>query len=359
MSIRPDISIVIPIHNEEGNIPALYERLKQVISDLKLTSELIFVNDGSKDGSMTLIKELATKDAIVRYIDLSRNFGHQIAVTAGLDASQGEAVVIIDADLQDPPEVIAELYKRHKEGFEVVYAKRRSRKGESWLKRFTAKRFYRLMARLTNIDIPLDTGDFRIIDRKVVEVLKQMPEQNKFLRGQISWAGFRQSAVEYDRDERNAGKTSYTYRKMIRFAIDGITSFSEAPLRFVFWSGMAVSGVAFLVILYSLFSFLFLDDYVRGWASTMVSILFVGGIQLIGIGIIGEYLARIGANVRERPLYVVAESNISPGGIGHESAEGRGIGKENEGGGNMEGDRDSLEKLLESTLAELRRQKGL
>ena len=309
MAVRPDISVVIPIHNEEGNIPALYERLKQVINGLGLSHELIFVNDGSQDRSLVLLRDLAGKDKAVRYLDLSRNFGHQIAVTAGLDASKGAAVVIIDADLQDPPEVIAELYQRHKEGFEVVYAKRRSRKGESWLKRFTAKMFYRMMAKLTNIDIPLDTGDFRIIDRKVVEVLKQMPEQNKFLRGQISWAGFRQTAVEYDRDERNAGKTSYTYRKMIRFAIDGITSFSEAPLRFVFWSGMVVSGVAFLVIIYSMISYLFLEDYVRGWASTMVSILFVGGIQLIGIGIIGEYLARIGANVRQRPLYVVAEDN--------------------------------------------------
>lgn len=307
MADRLDISVVVPIHNEEGNIQPLYKRLKQVVSKLGLTHEFVFVNDGSQDKSLVLLRELAKADKAVQYLDLSRNFGHQIAVTAGLDASRGDAVVIIDADLQDPPELIEELYQRHKEGFEVVYAKRRSRKGESWLKRFTAKQFYRLMARLTNIDIPLDTGDFRIIDRKVVEVLKQMPEQNKFLRGQISWAGFRQTAVEYDREERNAGKTSYTYRKMIRFAIDGITSFSEAPLRFVFMMGMLVSGVAFLVILYSLISYLFLEDYVRGWASTMVSILFIGGIQLIGIGIIGEYLARIGANVRQRPLYIVAE----------------------------------------------------
>ncbi len=327
MLSRPEISIVIPIHNEEDNIPALYDRLKQVVSELGLSYELVFVNDGSEDQSMVLIRELAARDKAVWFLDLSRNFGHQIAVTAGLDVSLGMAVVIIDADLQDPPEVIAELYKKYREGFEVVYAKRRSRKGESWLKRFTAKWFYRLMSRLTNIDIPLDTGDFRIIDRKVVEVLKRMPEQNKFLRGQISWAGFRQTAVEYDRDERKAGRTSYTYRKMIRFAIDGITSFSEVPLRFVFWSGMAVSGVTFLVILYSLFSFLFLDDYVRGWASTMVSILFVGGIQLIGIGIIGEYLARIGANVRERPLYVVAESNLMGLNENEHLDQGRNYGK--------------------------------
>lgn len=367
MSIRPDISIVVPIHNEEGNISALYDRLKQVVLGLGLTHELLFVNDGSRDSSMALIKDLAKSDSSVRFIDLSRNFGHQIAVTAGLDACEGSAVVIIDADLQDPPEVIEELYKRHKEGFEVVYAKRRSRKGESWLKRFTAKIFYRLMARLTNIDIPLDTGDFRIIDRKVVEVLKQMPEQNKFLRGQISWAGFRQSAVEYDREERNSGQTSYTYRKMIRFAIDGITSFSEAPLRFVFLSGMFVSGVAFLVIIYSLISWLFLDDYVRGWASTMVSILFVGGIQLIGIGIIGEYLARMGANVRQRPLYVVAESNV-PKQIGEQiSPASNQVSSQQDlpnydpadhsvasKGKSLVQNQAALEELLETTLKELR-----
>lgn len=310
MSNRPDISVVVPIHNEEGNIPALYERLVAVLEGMQVTYELVFINDGSQDKSLVLLRALGQKDAHVRFLDLSRNFGHQIAVTAGLEACTGNAVVIIDADLQDPPELIADLYQRHKEGFEVVYARRRSRKGESWLKRVTARGFYRIMARLTQIDIPLDTGDYRIIDRKVVEVLKQMPEQNKFLRGQISWAGFRQTAVEYDRDERNAGKTSYTYKKMIRFAVDGITSFSEAPLRMVFFMGFIVSAIAFLIILYSLISYLFLEDYVRGWASTIISILFIGGIQLIGIGIIGEYLARIGANVRQRPLYVVAESNM-------------------------------------------------
>jgi len=259
---------------------------------------------------MVLIRELAAKDSRVRWLDLSRNFGHQIAVTAGLDHCRGQAAVIIDADLQDPPEVIADLYQRLREGFEVVYARRRSRKGESWLKKATARRFYRLMSRLTNINIPLDTGDFRIIDRKVIDVLKQMPEQNKFLRGQISWAGFRQTAVEYDRDERHAGRTSYTYRKMIRFAVDGITSFSEAPLRFVTVMGLVCSALAFLLIIYALISyFFFQENYVRGWASTMLSVLFMGGIQLMAVGIIGEYLARIGANVRNRPLYVVAETS--------------------------------------------------
>ncbi|MEM0997786.1 MAG: glycosyltransferase family 2 protein [Bacteroidota bacterium] len=310
MSRGIHISVVIPIHNEEENIPLLHTRLTDVLAGMEVGYELVFVNDGSEDRSLVAIRALAQLDPRVKYIDLSRNFGHQIAVTAGLDHCRGEAAVIIDADLQDPPELIRDLYARHREGFEVVYAKRRSRKGESALKKLTARWFYRLMRRLTNIDIPLDTGDFRIIDRKVIEVLKQMPEQNKFLRGQISWAGFRQTYVEYDREERHAGRTSYTYAKMFRFALDGITAFSEAPLRFITAVGFIVSGIAFLLIIYSLISYFFLQGYVRGWASQMISMLFIGGIQLIGIGIIGEYIARIGANVRQRPVYVVAEENL-------------------------------------------------
>lgn len=310
MPNRPAISVVVPIHNEEGNLNVLHERLGNVLQSMQLDYEILFVNDGSQDRSLVMIRALAAQDTHVRYIDLSRNFGHQIAVTAGLDHSRGDAVVIIDADLQDPPELIQELYQKHKAGFEVVYARRRSRKGESAMKKWTAKLFYRILRRLTHIDIPLDTGDFRIIDRKVVEVLKQMPEQNKFLRGQISWAGFRQSFVEYDRDERLSGKTSYTYAKMIRFALDGITAFSEAPLRFITMAGFAVSGIAFLLIIYAILSYFFSPGYQTGWASQMISFLFIGGIQLIGIGIIGEYLARIGANVRRRPLYIVAEDNL-------------------------------------------------
>jgi polyisoprenyl-phosphate glycosyltransferase len=308
--MKPDISVVVPVHNEEGNLQVLHERLCAVLKGMGLTYEILFVNDGSQDRSMVLIRDLAAQNPAVRYIDLSRNFGHQIAVTAGLDNCRGNAVVIIDADLQDPPELIADLYQRHKEGFEVVYARRRQRKGEGFLKKWTARMFYRILRRLTKIDIPLDTGDFRIIDRKVVDVLKQMPEQNKFLRGQISWAGFRQTSVEYDRDTRLSGKTSYTYAKMIRFAIDGITAFSEVPLRFITLMGFIVSGIAFLLIIYAVLSYFFSSGYQAGWASQMVSFLFIGGIQLIGIGIIGEYLARIGANVRQRPLYIVAEDNL-------------------------------------------------
>lgn len=308
---RPiDLSVIVPVHNEEGNVFPMHARLKAVLEGLGLHYELIFVNDGSRDASLLRIHELAALHPEVRYIQLSRNFGHQIAVTAGLDHCRGAAAVIIDADLQDPPELITELWAKYKEGFQVVYARRRSRKGESLLKKWTAKAFYRLMRRLTNIEIPLDTGDYRIIDRKVIDVLKQMPEQNKFLRGQISWIGFRQTFVDYDRNQRNAGSTSYTYAKMIRLALDGITAFSEVPLRMITYLGFAVSGLSFLLIVYSLISYFFLENYVRGWASQMISILFIGGIQLIGIGIIGEYIARIGANVRQRPLYVIADSNL-------------------------------------------------
>lgn len=307
----PEISVIIPVYNEEGNLEKLHSRLTEVMQGLGKSYELFFVNDGSRDKSMEMIRALADRDKVVKFICFSRNFGHQIAVTAGLEACAGQKAVIIDADLQDPPELIGEMYTKMAEGFEVVYARRRKRKGEGILKRLTAKVFYRIMRAITNIDIPLDTGDFRIIDRKIINVLKQMPEQQKFLRGQISWAGFRQTFVEYDRDERSAGKTGYTYRKMFRFALDGITSFSDFPLRLATVTGFVVSGIAFLLIIYALISYFFLENYQRGWASQMISILFIGGIQLIGIGVIGEYISRLSANVRNRPLYIVADSNVA------------------------------------------------
>jgi dolichol-phosphate mannosyltransferase len=271
--------------------------------------ELIFVNDGSKDNSMALIKLLANEHSNVKYVDFSRNFGHQIAVSAGIDVAKGDAVVIIDADLQDPPELIIEMHQKWKEGYEVVYAKRRARKGENFLKKFTAKMFYRILNKITSFNIPLDTGDFRIIDKKIVEVLKSMPEQQKFLRGQISWAGYKQTYVEYDRDSRNAGETGYTYKKMIRFALDGITSFSDAPLKLASLMGFIVSGVAFLMILYALYARFISRDYVPGWTSLMLAVLFIGGIQLICIGMIGEYISRIANNIKNRPLYIVRETN--------------------------------------------------
>jgi dolichol-phosphate mannosyltransferase len=305
-----DISVIIPVFNEEKNIQNLYDRLSQVMQNLNVSYELIFVNDGSKDASIGLIKVLSKKYSEVKYIDFSRNFGHQIAVTAGLDKTSGDAVVIIDADLQDPPELIAEMYQKRKEGFEVIYAKRKNRKGESFLKLLTARVFYRLLAKMTAISIPVDTGDFRMIDKKIVEVLREMPEKSKYLRGQISWVGFNQTFVEYDRQERQAGATGYTYRKMLRFALDGITAFSDVPLKIVTYFGFMVSIIAFFVAIYALLAKFVWENSVPGWTSLMIAILFIGGIQMIAIGIIGEYLSRMNHNIRNRPLYIIRDSNI-------------------------------------------------
>ena len=307
-----ELSVIIPIYNEETNIGELYQRLLSVLEPMPLPGgfELIFINDGSRDQSLPLLLNLAARDERVRYIDLSRNFGHQIAVTAGLDRAAGEAVVIIDADLQDPPELIPLLYEKMRTGYEVVYAKRRSRQGDSAAKKLTARVFYRILASITHISIPVDTGDFRIISRKVVEGLRLMPEQNKFIRGQISWIGYRQTFIEYDRAERAGGETGYTYRKMIRLALDGITAFSDVPLKAATIGGFVVSGLAFVVGIYTLYSRFVTHDYQPGWPSLMVSILFLGGVQLISVGIIGEYMARLSANVRQRPLYLVSDTNI-------------------------------------------------
>ena len=309
-----DLSVIIPIYNEESNIAELYRRLHGVLDGMSLTGgyELIFVNDGSHDQSLPMLKALAEQDERVRYFDFSRNFGHQIAVSAGLDHARGDAISIIDADLQDPPELIVDLYAKLRQGYDVVYAKRRSRQGESYAKKLTAKLFYRILARITRVSIPVDTGDFRIISRRIVLTLRQMPEQHKFLRGQIAWVGFRQTFVEYDRAERAGGETGYTYRKMLSFALDGITSFSDAPLKAATVMGFTVSGVAFLLMLYTLYARLVRHDYEPGWASLMMSILFLGGVQLIAVGVIGEYIARLSANVRQRPLYIIAESNQVP-----------------------------------------------
>lgn len=307
----PQLSVIIPIYNEEGNIPTLVDRLKGVVDSMGLSYEFIFINDGSKDRSLEMIKQYAEQYSFIRYINFSRNFGHQIAVSAGLDYSTGDAIVIIDADLQDPPELIIEMYEKYKRGFEVVYAQRAKRAGETMFKTITAKYFYRVISKITSINIPVDTGDFRIIDRKVVDVLKQMPEQQKFLRGQIAWAGFNQTFITYNREVRNAGETGYTIKKMLKLALDGITSFSDFPLKFATFSGFVVSGVAFVMILYALYSRYIIQDYVPGWTSLMLAVLFLGGIQLISIGIIGEYISRMSANVRQRPLYIIGETNIS------------------------------------------------
>jgi dolichol-phosphate mannosyltransferase len=306
-----DLSVIIPVYNEEANIRELYERLSQAFSEMDISGEMLFVNDGSDDSTQTLILGLAEQDPRVRYISFSRNFGHQIAVSAGIDHTSADNVAIIDGDLQDPPEVLVHLYRKLREGFDVVYAKRKKRKGESLMKKFTAKAFYRILKRITLVEIPVDTGDFRIMRAKVAAVLRKMPEQQKFIRGQIAWAGFKQGFVEYDRDERKTGTSGYTYGKMTRFATDGITSFSDLPLKLVTWSGFIVALLAFFVAIYALYSKFILGGAVPGWASLMISLLFLGGVQLISIGIMGEYISRIASNVRNRPLYIVDETNVS------------------------------------------------
>ncbi len=305
-----EISIVVPLYNEEKNIRLMHDRL--VSSILKITSnfEIIYVNDGSNDNSFLELLKLSNEDERVKYINFSRNFGHQIAVTAGLDYSKGAAVVIIDGDLQDPPEVIPEMYVLYKEGFEVVYGQRLIRKGESFLKKITAKYFYRILKKITNINIPVDTGDFRLIDRKIVNDLKNMPEQNKFLRGQIAWLGYRQTSIFFERDERKFGETGYPFSKMLKFALDGITGFSDVPLQFVTKTGIFISFISFLVILYAIFSHLILERTITGWTSLIISSMFIGGVQLISVGIIGEYSSRINKNVQNRPLYIVSETNV-------------------------------------------------
>lgn len=305
-----ELSVVIPIFNEEEIIPKLHQRLTAAVTEVTQDYELIFVNDGSKDHSLLQLFKIAETDKNSKYISFSRNFGHQIAVTAGLDHSIGKAVVIIDGDLQDPPELIPELYKKHKEGFEVVYAQRRMRAGENFFKKTTAKWFYRILRNMTSIDIPVDTGDFRLIDRTIVEHLKKMPEQNKFLRGQIAWMGFRQTAVSFDRKKREHGKSSYPLSKMLQFSMDGITGFSDKPLVFVTRMGLFISAFSFLVILYAIFSHYFLKQTITGWTSLIISSMFIGGVQLLSIGIIGEYIRRINNNTRDRPLYLIQDTNI-------------------------------------------------
>ena len=306
-----DIAIIIPVYNEEGNLQALYGRVKKTISTISENYQIIFINDGSTDDSLPKILAFAEENPKVFYINLSRNFGHQIAVSAGLEYCNAKCTVIIDSDLQDPPELIAELYAKHKEGFDVVYAKRRKRDGESFLKKFTAKLYYRTLRRLVPFDIPLDAGDFRLLTKKVVNSINKMPEQNKFLRGQIAWLGFKQSYVLFDRETRKHGKSGYTYSKMFRLAFDGITSFSDKPLLFVSRLGFIISIFSFLVIIYAIFSHYVLKETITGWTSLIISAAFIGGIQLLSIGVIGEYISRINVNVKKRPLYIIDSANIN------------------------------------------------
>ena len=304
------ISIIVPVYNESGNLEVFYDRLEKSISEITQSYQIIFVNDGSTDDSLLKIIELSIKNKNVFYINLSRNFGHQIAVSAGLEYSDAKCTVIIDSDLQDPPELITKLYEKYKEGFDVVYAKRKKRKGESFLKRITAKVYYRLLKKIVSFEIPLDAGDFRLLSKKVVDAINKMPEQNKFLRAQIAWLGFKQTFVLFDRDTRNQGKSGYTYGKMIRLAFDGITGFSDKPLLFVSRLGFIISCFSFLVIIYAIFSHYVLEQTITGWTSLIISAAFIGGIQLLSIGVIGEYISRINVNVKRRPLFIVDSTNI-------------------------------------------------
>ena len=311
-SARPVLSIVVPLYNECGNVAPLLERLGDVTRGLRdaFDFEIVLVNDGSGDGTLEAIRAEMQRRPHIVLVNLSRNFGHQLAATAGIEIARGYAIVLMDGDLQDPPELIDAFVRKWREGYDVVYAVRRSRQGESRFKVWTARAFYRIIKRLTKVAIPLDTGDFRLMSRRVVEALRRSPERHRFLRGMVSWVGFNQVAVEYDRDVRHAGTTKYPLPKMIRFAMDGITSFSDIPLRFASYFGFTVSAIAFVyalvVIAFKLFS-LKPPAYTPGWASTIVAVLFLGGVQLMSLGILGEYLGRVYDEVKGRPLYLISD----------------------------------------------------
>jgi len=307
--MNPTFSIIAPIYNEFDNLPELYRRIKEVMDSTGEPWEMVLVDDGSRDNSTERILELARQDDRIRPVIFARNFGHQIAVTAGLDYSRGQAVTIIDADLQDPPEVILDLIARWREGYEVVYATRSEREGETWFKLMTAKLFYKLIYRITDVKIPEDTGDFRLIDRKVVDVLNSMHERHRFLRGMSVWVGFRQIGVEYKRAARFAGETKYPLKKMLRFAGDAITGFSYFPLQLATYLGFLAAGLSIIAI--PLVIFLRLINTLHalsGQATTLIAVLFLGGVQLISLGILGEYIGRIYDEVKGRPLYIVRQA---------------------------------------------------
>ena len=301
-------SIVIPVYNEAEVLPSLYDRLTRVMEGLVESYEIIFVNDGSRDDSTMLLRDFQDRDARVKFLSFSRNFGHQIAITAGLDYSSGQAAVVMDADLQDPPEVIPRLIEQWRKGYDIVFAVRAKRQGEGFFKRATAALFYRLFRRMAGTEILLDAGDFRLMSRRAVEALQSIRERNRFIRGLAGWIGFRQTAVTYVRDVRQAGETKYPLKKMLRFALNGLLSFSVVPLQLASYLGFLISSIGFFYIVYAIGLKLFTDRVVLGWTSVMVAVLFLGGVQLISLGIIGEYIGRIYDEVKQRPLYVVDEA---------------------------------------------------
>jgi dolichol-phosphate mannosyltransferase len=305
---RPTYSVVAPVYNEEALVAEFCQRTIAALEPLGEPFEIVLVNDGSRDHSATIIRQLHEQDPRIRVVNFSRNFGHQIAITAGMDYAQGQAVTVIDSDLQDPPEVIPRMIEEWKHGYQVVYGVRGEREGETAFKLATASLFYRLIRKITNVDIPLDAGDFRLMDRRVVEALSSMREQKRFMRGLSVWVGFKQTGVTYRRDARKAGETKYPLRKMIRFALDGITAFSYLPLQLATYLGFFIAGLSVVGMLVAIILRLSNVHALEGQATTLVTVLFLGGIQLIFLGIIGEYLGRIYDEVKRRPLYIVAET---------------------------------------------------
>jgi glycosyltransferase involved in cell wall biosynthesis len=302
------LSVVVPCMNEQEVLAETHERLVRVLTQAPVSFEIIYIDDGSKDSTANVLRELQAKDTRIRIVQFSRNFGHQIAITAGLEHASGDAVVIIDADLQDPPEVILEFVARWLDGYDVVYGVRTERDGETMFKRGTAKLFYRFIGCLSDTPIPHDTGDFRLMDRRVVDGLLSMPERDRFVRGMVSWLGFSQAAVSYHRAPRAAGQTKFSLFKMMRFALDGIFSFSTLPLRLATWTGFAASALAIIgIVVVLLERFFQVPGLVKGWSSAVIAELFIGGVQLICLGLIGEYVGRIYGEAKRRPLYVVRE----------------------------------------------------
>lgn len=300
------ISVVVPMYYEEAVVEECYKRTKAVLNSLEnYEHEIIFVNDGSLDNTLPLLEEIAKNDTNVKVISFSRNFGHQAAVTAGLKYTTGDCTMIIDSDMQDPPELLTDMLKLWEEGNEVIYAKRKIRKGESKFKLFTAKMFYKVLNGLSDVEIPKDTGDFRLADKKVIEVINSLPEHNKFLRGLFSWVGFKQVPFEYERQERFAGKTKYPLKKMLKLAGDGIISFSTKPLRLIGGLGVVSIFISIILLIYTLISYIFASDIEAGWTSMMVAITFFAGVQLISIWMMSEYIARIYDDTKKRPEYII------------------------------------------------------
>jgi len=306
--MKPVFSIIAPIYNETESLPELQRRITEVMTTTGEPWELVLIDDGSTDGSTDMIREMAKKDAHIRPVIFARNFGHQIAVTAGMDYSRGDAVIIIDADLQDPPEVILELIAKWREGFQVVYAQRSEREGENWFKLVTASAFYKLIYRITDVKIPMNTGDFRLLDRKVVEVMNSMRERHRFLRGMSAWVGFKSIGVQYKRAARFAGTSKYPFKKMLKLALTAITSFSYLPLQIAMWIGFISTAISILGLIATIILRIVGSGFLAGQAATLLAVLFIGGVQLLCLGILGEYIGRIYDEARGRPLYITSST---------------------------------------------------